>query len=149
MKRLMMAAFAVVLALPAAAVACDREVEAQQSIQPKPAATQVSVTEVASLRKANKVQIVDANSSATRGKYGVIPGAVMLTSATQFDPAKELPANKDVKLVFYCANAMCRASTIAAERAAMAGYTDVSVMPAGIVGWKEAGQATASSLSRI
>jgi len=149
MKRLMMAVCSAVLAIPGTALACGHQMDAEQSIQPKPAVRQVSVTEVAALRTANKAQIVDANSSKTRGKFGVIPGAVMLTSVTQFDPAKELPANKDAKLVFYCANLMCHASTIAAERAAMAGYTDVNVMPAGIIGWKEAGQATASALSRI
>ncbi len=103
----------------------------------------VTVQQLASLQKENKAKVFDVNGSETRAKMGVIPGAVLLTSAAKFDPAKELPATKDSKLVFYCASTMCNASHMAAERALEAGYTDVAVLPDGIAGWKQAGQKTA------
>ena len=62
-----------------------------------------------------------------------------------YDVAKELPADKNAKLVFYCANTMCKASEQAANRALEAGYVDVAVLPDGIMGWKSAGQKTATT----
>ncbi len=52
----------------------------------------------------SKVQVFDANHSSTREKYGVIAGAHLLSSYDNYDAAKELPANKNTKLVFYCAD---------------------------------------------
>ena len=64
------------------------------------------VADLAALRaKANsRVVILDANGDSTRDKYGVIPGARLLTSYDGYDVATELPAAKNAKLVFYCAN---------------------------------------------
>jgi rhodanese-related sulfurtransferase len=104
---------------------------------------QVTVTELASQLKASPAAIpVDANNEKTRAKDGVIPGAKLLTSASAYDPAKEIGAPKDAHLVFYCANTRCTASHTAAKRAMEAGYTNVSILPEGIAGWKAAGQAT-------
>jgi hypothetical protein len=50
------------------------------------------------------VMIYDANHPDTRSQYGIIPGAHLLPSADGFSVARELPADKDAKLVFYCAN---------------------------------------------
>ena len=50
----------------------------------------------------SKVQIFDANHPSTRGHFGVIPGAHLLSSSDNYDVAKELPADKNAKLVFYC-----------------------------------------------
>ncbi|HTW89420.1 MAG TPA: hypothetical protein VMD75_15595 [Candidatus Binataceae bacterium] len=50
------------------------------------------------------VIIYDANSENVRSKYGVIPGAKLLSSSDQYDVASSLPANKHAKLVFYCTN---------------------------------------------
>jgi hypothetical protein len=50
------------------------------------------------------VVILDANVEPTREKYGVIPGARLLTSYDDYDLATELPPAKNAKLVFYCAN---------------------------------------------
>ncbi|MGH7840900.1 MAG: hypothetical protein ACREQT_05195, partial [Candidatus Binataceae bacterium] len=47
--------------------------------------------------------IYDANVASTRAEYGVIPGAVLLTSDDKYDLAV-LPADKKARLVFYCAN---------------------------------------------
>jgi len=52
----------------------------------------------------SKVQIFDANHASTRENFGVIPGAHLLSSAGNYDVAKELPADKNARLVFYCAD---------------------------------------------
>jgi hypothetical protein len=48
------------------------------------------------------VTLLDANDADFRQKNGVIPGAKLLTSFKDYDLKKELPANKDAPLVFYC-----------------------------------------------
>jgi hypothetical protein len=50
------------------------------------------------------VNIYDANGWGLRSTAGVIPGAHLLTSDDKYDVAKELPAQKNAKLVFYCAD---------------------------------------------
>lgn len=109
--------------------------------QAKVEAKVLQVAEVESLVKSKKAHVFDANGKATREKEGVVPGAKLLSSG-QYDTAKELPAAKDAKLVFYCGNDKCRAADGAAARAKGAGYKDVNVMRAGIAGWKKAGKAT-------
>jgi len=52
-----------------------------------------------------EVWIYDANPPTVRAKDGVVPGARLLSSFSGYDVARELPAAKDAKLVFYCANA--------------------------------------------
>jgi len=105
----------------------------------------VTVDQLAALRTAGKATVVDANGADTRQKYGVIPGALLLTHYGDYDVVKELPSDHAQKLVFYCANERCMASHKAAHRAIDAGYSDVSVLPAGIMGWKDAGKPTDSS----
>lgn len=143
MKRLALSVALVLTAVaPAAALACNAHADNQQAAAPKPEPKTVSINELALLTEAKQAQPIDANGAETRAKFGVIPGATLLTSAGSFDPAKELPAAKGSKLVFYCANERCTASHQAALRAIGAGYTDVSVLPDGIKGWKDAGQRT-------
>ena len=139
MKRIALS-LALSLCVPALALACEKD-EAHNA--KADTVKKVTVTELAALQKANQVQVFDANGPDTRAKYGVIPGAILLTSVAKFDPMKEMPVKKDSKVVFYCANAMCSSSDSAAAKAVEAGFTDVSVLKAGIKGWKEAGQATA------
>lgn len=110
---------------------------AQWNVEPK----SVTVDEVARWAEAKKMTAVDVNGEKTRATQGVIPGAVLLSSSSQYD-SSELPANKNTKLVFYCASQMCSSSHAAARRAIELGYTDVAVLPAGITGWKSAGHAT-------
>ena len=88
------------------------------------------------------VHIYDANNEETRAKDGIIPGAVKLTSSSQFDVNSTLPKDKSAQVVFYCANTHCMASHTAAKRAIASGYTNVSVMADGIQGWKKAGLKT-------
>lgn len=101
----------------------------------------VSVPEVAAFVKEKSAVIYDANGAETREKYGVVPGAVLLSNHKEYS-LSELPSEKTKKLVFYCGGVMCRASDAAAERAATAGYTNVAVMRDGIKGWASSGQPT-------
>jgi rhodanese-related sulfurtransferase len=101
---------------------------------------ELSVEEVAAMMKDGRAVLVDANGSEVRQKWGVIPGATLLTSSSSYD-AKELPSAKDKVLVFYCANTKCTASDSAAKLAKEHGYR-VAVLRAGIMGWKDAGQKT-------
>jgi hypothetical protein len=50
------------------------------------------------------VNIYDANGWGLRSTAGVIPGAHLLSSDDKYDVAKELPPDKNAKLVFYCAD---------------------------------------------
>ena len=145
------------LALP---LGCDDDGTETGDPQPQPAATpelaetatvdeeeeapipELEVAQVATLLAAGDCIVVDANGASTRGRYGAIPGATILTSSGRYDPAEELPEDHAAKLVFYCANEDCSASDGAAGRARTAGFSDVNVMRAGIAGWTEAGKET-------
>lgn len=125
------------------AVACSKPSAEQATpsapAQDKPVA-EVTVSDVQQYVKNKSATVFDANDSDTRKEYGVVPGAVLLSGKDY--PLSTLPASKSDKLVFYCGGTQCRASDHAASRAASAGYSDVSVMRAGIRGWKDAGQTT-------
>jgi rhodanese-related sulfurtransferase len=137
MRNALMTVAALAVLVPSLALACDDHKKSAQS-----AVKKVTVAEVLQLQKDNKAKVFDANGEKTRAKHGFVPGAVLLTSSSKYDVAKELPATKDSGLVFYCANAKCSASEAAARRAMEAGFTNVAVMPDGIMGWKDAGQRT-------
>src|SRR5208282_6538414 len=83
--------------------------------------TPFKVMHVADLAKALESTtppvVYDVNVLSTREHVGIIPGARLLSSGTKYDVAKELPADKNTPLVFYCANTMCMASHLAAEKA--------------------------------
>ena len=136
MKHLLQSMVLAALAAPAAALACDGMMH-QASFEPWKA----TVAEVAQWTKEKRATPIDANGEKTRSNEGVIPGAVLLTSSTGY-AVTELPADKSVRLVFYCANEKCTASHTAAIRALESGYTDVAILPAGISGWRKAGQPT-------
>lgn len=95
--------------------------EVQQYVQTKPA----------------NVVILDANNEDARKSAGTIPGAILLSSYNQYS-LSELPKDKNSTLVFYCYNSYCQASHAAAERALTAGYTNATVLKAGIDGWNKA-----------
>jgi rhodanese-related sulfurtransferase len=100
-----------------------------------------SVADVAAALKDQQVTAVDANNIETRQKYGVVPGAVLLSDHRSY-ALSELPSDKAKPLVFYCGGTQCRASDAAASKAMSAGYANVSVMRDGIRGWADAGQPT-------
>jgi rhodanese-related sulfurtransferase len=139
MKRIILSLTLATSLIPCVALACDGDGTHQAKAG---APVKATVAQVAEWTRAKKVTPVDANGSQTRTSQGIIPGAVLLTSSSQYD-VKELPANKDTKLVFYCMNEKCGASHMAAQRAIENGYTDVAVLPDGITGWKRGGQPTA------
>ena len=99
----------------------------------------ITVDDVDAHISTGAAQAVDANGVDTRKHEGVVPGAVMLSSSSDY-ALTELPRDKAKELVFYCANTHCSASHEAAERAITAGYTNVKVMPEGIAGWVKAGK---------
>ncbi len=76
--------------------------------------------------------IVDVNSRQSWINAHV-PGALNL------DPFgygnSDLPADDKTRIVFYCSNPLCRKAPNAALRAKKMGYSNVSVMSAGITGW--------------
>lgn len=106
----------------------------------------VGVDDVANKLEAQKkdkkvaIAIFDANGKETRMSQGIIPTAVLLPSASEYDLAV-LPKDKATPVVFYCANERCTASHTAAKRAAQSGYSDVAVLSPGIAGWVKAGKA--------
>lgn len=100
----------------------------------------LSVADAATALKDGRATAVDANDTDTRRKYGMVPGAVLLTSKNY--ALSELPSAKAEPLIFYCGGMQCRASDSAASRAVSAGYANVSIMRAGIRGWIGAGQPT-------
>ncbi len=84
--------------------------------------------------------ICDANNEKTRQRFGVIPGAVLLSNYRDYDPSAELPGDRDATVVFYCHSEMCGAAGDAARKAVAAGHRDVWVLAPGITGWADAGQ---------
>ncbi len=138
---LLLSALMLALALPRAALACENEKEHAAG---RHTVKSLTVEQLASLRKAKKATAVDASPEPFRNEHGVIPDAVLLSSFNAYDVAQELPPRKDTKLVFYCANPQCKRGYSAALRAAEAGYSDVNVLPDGLLGWKKAGQPTRS-----
>ena len=91
--------------------------------------------------KPANVAILDANNDSARSFAGVVPGAILLSSYNEYT-LTELPKDKTTTLVFYCYNSYCQASHAAANRAYQAGYKDVGVMKAGIIGWNKANPKT-------
>lgn len=66
----------------------------------------IGIPQLESLQKdaTTPVTILDANEPDVREKDGVIPGAKLLSSFNRYDIQKELPADKNAPLVFYCTN---------------------------------------------
>jgi len=66
----------------------------------------IHVRELVAMRSASDtpVTVVDANGAAFRTREGTIPGAVLLSNYGTYDVERELPARKDARLVFYCAD---------------------------------------------
>ncbi len=52
------------------------------------------------------VMVFDANPIDVRETEGIIPGAHMLSSSSQYDIAADLPRDHNAPLVFYCHNTL-------------------------------------------
>jgi rhodanese-related sulfurtransferase len=101
----------------------------------------LAVPDLVTLRAVHSdLVLCDANSPKTRGRFGVIPGALLLSNYRDYAPAVELPSDKARKLVFYCHSEWCGAASDAARKAIAAGHRDVLVLSAGIKGWIAAGE---------
>jgi rhodanese-related sulfurtransferase len=120
------------LAIAALAFACKADVEGLDTLTVAEL-TEVLVNEPATI-------VCDANTPDTRSRFGILPGARLLSNYRDYDPAGELPADKGHPLVFYCHSERCGAAATAARKAVAAGYSRVSVLPAGIRGWSAAGR---------
>lgn len=81
------------------------------------------------------VTVFDANPR-MRWLNGHLPGAVNI-DPTEY-PERDLPADKNTCLVFYCAGPWCGAGPYAARRAKQMGYVNVCVLSNGIRGWQAA-----------
>ena len=66
----------------------------------------IEISQLESLQRdtRSRVTVLDANEPDVREKDGVIPGAKLLSSFNRYDIQKELPADKNAPLVFYCTN---------------------------------------------
>lgn len=124
-------------AIPAALIAtCTAGCQGVEGVE------ELTVAELAArLTGENPPVVFDVNGLKVRHEYGVIPGATLLVDAESYD-VSALPADKARAIVFYCSSSWCSASKKAARRARDAGHTQVAVLPVGVKGWREAGQAT-------
>jgi len=97
----------------------------------------VTVAELAGLIEQRGVAVVDTNSAETYER-GHIPGARW----AEYDhiTASVLPSDRAARVVFYCHNEQCTACHTAARQAIALGYSNVFILPAGIVGWTGAGR---------
>lgn len=68
---------------------------------------------------------------------GYIPGSIFFNVGNW---KTLLPADKNARMVFYCANRLCTSSETAAYEVMKLGYTNVLQMPDGIYGWKLSGR---------
>ena len=127
-------------------LACDKSAssaDGNNSEAPRAAIKTLGVAQLEQmLAQSEKPVVYDANSVETRAEYGVIPGAKLLSSSRDFNVDTELPDNKQAPLVFYCGSTRCQAAEGAADKAVLAGYSDVGVMRDGIKGWAKAGKPT-------
>jgi len=108
--------------------------------------SRLSIQQVSELLdKRGKVRVFD-NNGPERYAAGHLPGAIWL----RYDSieAANLPPDKSVTLVFYCANERCTACHVAARSALGLGYRNVFIMPAGIMGWEKAGKPVERSARR-
>ena len=83
--------------------------------------------------------VYDVNSPERYAK-GHVPGAKNASYKTL--SADQLPTDKNATLVFYCGSLKCKACHKAADVAKELGYSNASIMAAGIKGWEAAGLAT-------
>ena len=121
-----------VAAVAPAAYACDEHAEAAGPAVVTPAEAQAML--------AAGAKAVDVNRAETRAELGTLPEAILLSGAEYAEG--ELPADRDAALVFYCGSERCSAAPSAAATAVEQGYTNVSVMAAGIRGWVAEGLPT-------
>ena len=100
----------------------------------------ITIPQLKTAMASQKLVLLDANGSES-WQAGHIPGAIDF-SAQQENLAKVLPKDKNELIVAYCGNPQCQAYLSAAEAAKKLGYKNIRHLPAGIMGWKQAGEKT-------
>ena len=98
---------------------------------------QLSMAELDAMLRGDSVSLVDANPGVIRDHFGSIPGSIQLGYEGEDALLIDLPDDKDATLIFYSANETCPYAPRAAERAVSEGYSDVYILPAGIIGWTD------------
>lgn len=124
-------AIILVLAALVATAPCSTPVEAEKY-------SLIGLREARDLRGRAGVVFLDVNEPEIYERYHV-PGATAVTSE---DLQRFLPQDRQITLIFYCAERRCFASHSAAREAIKLGYGHVLVMPEGIFGWVNAGLPT-------
>lgn len=117
---------------PAATAAAAATTSTEAELRP------VTVAELAGFIERNEVTVID-NNGQQRYAAGHIPGARWVGHDQV--TAAVLPTDRAARVVFYCHNEQCTACHTAARQAIGLGYTNVFILPAGIVGWTGAGRA--------
>lgn len=102
MKRAQVLPLLAATVLLAALVGCARSTIPTAAASPSPV-KDMTIEQFVELRKTGSMVVLDANGDDFRRQNGIIPGAVLLTSASKYDLA-QLPEDKSRKLVFYCAS---------------------------------------------
>lgn len=98
----------------------------------------ISISELKSAIATGNVTVIDVNGSKSY-KKGHIPTAIDF-DAQQNNLEKLLPQDKEALIVAYCGGPKCMAYKEAARAAEKLGYKNVKHLPAGISGWKQAGE---------
>jgi rhodanese-related sulfurtransferase len=98
----------------------------------------ISIGELKTAIAGKSVTLLDANGT-DMYREAHIPGAINFeASADQLQNV--LPKDKSALIVAYCGGPKCMAYKAAAAKALEMGYTNVKHLPAGISGWKSAGE---------
>jgi len=124
-------------AMPVLAGEAPKTPAADKKVEEKEPFGRLSVDEVEKGISKGELVLFD-NNSKERFDKGRVPGArwVDFKAVT----AKDLPSDKNAKLVFYCGSEKCMACHTGAKAALELGYKNVFIMPAGISGWEKAGK---------
>ena len=133
-----MKAFAVSLAVLGLVLSAAAVVAAEKAEKAPEKYPDISIKELKTAIEKKKVTVIDVNGSDSY-KDGHIPTAIDF-EAKEKDLAKVLPKDKDALIVAYCGGPQCNAYQAAAKKAVAMGYTNVKHLPAGISGWKGAGE---------
>jgi rhodanese-related sulfurtransferase len=102
--------------------------------------TDISIADLKSAIEKKDVTLIDANGTDSY-RNGHIPGAIDF-EADGSHLEKVLPKDKNAMIVAYCGGPQCMAYKAAAKKVLAMGYTNVKHLPAGISGWKDAGEKT-------
>lgn len=103
----------------------------------------VNANDLKALKDSSEAFVLIDSRRSDQLQQGIIDGAVHLSVGdTTGEKLATVAADKSQKIVFYCGNVNCKASTIAGKKAIEAGYTNVHKYPGGFDEWKAKGLPT-------